>query len=90
MKSIWDVSADIRAGRLVVVLPEWRTPDVPLYALYQRSRYMAPRVRVLIDFLAVRFTQMAADMAPWLADPAPAHPPRRNAAVKRPAAPAPR
>lgn len=24
MKSIWDVGADLRAGRLVMLLPEWR------------------------------------------------------------------
>lgn len=63
MKSIWDVSADIRAGRLAIVLPEWRAPAAPVYALYQRTRYMAPRVRVLVEFLAARFAQMSPDVA---------------------------
>ena len=55
MKSVWDVRADLLAGRLRVVLPEWRTPDTPVHALYQRTRYMAPRVRALLDFLIERF-----------------------------------
>jgi DNA-binding transcriptional LysR family regulator len=60
MKSIWDVGADLKAGRLTVVLPEWRAPHAPVHALYPRSHYMAPRVRVLLDFLAARFS-VAAD-----------------------------
>jgi DNA-binding transcriptional LysR family regulator len=59
MKSVWDVGADLRAGRLHLVMPEWRSPDVPVHALYPRSRYMAPRVRVLLDFLIERFSKEA-------------------------------
>jgi hypothetical protein len=45
MKSIWDIGADLQAGRLQVLLPQWRTPDAPVHVFYQRTRYMAPRVR---------------------------------------------
>lgn len=62
MKSVWDVRADLLAGRLQVVLPEWRTPDTPVHALYQRTRYMAPRVRALLDFLIERFGQSFAEL----------------------------
>jgi DNA-binding transcriptional LysR family regulator len=62
MKSIWDIGADLQAGRLVILLPEWKTPQVPLHALYQRSRYMAPRVRVLLDFLVERFANAMRDL----------------------------
>ncbi|MDE1180966.1 LysR family transcriptional regulator [Paraburkholderia sp.] len=66
MKSIWDISADLSAGRLVIALPEWTTPQVPVYAFYQRSRFMAPRVRVLLDFLAERFASAETEIAPLL------------------------
>lgn len=55
LKSIWDVSADLVAGRLRVVMPEWQTTEAPVHALYSRSRYLAPRVRALLDFLRERF-----------------------------------
>jgi DNA-binding transcriptional LysR family regulator len=69
MKSIWDIGADLRAGRLTVLMPQWQTPDAPVHALYQRSRYMAPRVRALLDFLIARFSMAASDLEPYL-DPA--------------------
>jgi hypothetical protein len=55
MKSMWDIGTDLRAGRLNIVLPEWRSADAPVHALYQRNRYMAARVRALLDFLIQRF-----------------------------------
>ncbi len=57
MKSMWDIGADVRAGRLNVVLPQWRSTDAPVHALYPRNRYMAPRVRALLDFLVKRFAE---------------------------------
>ncbi|AYQ90348.1 MULTISPECIES: LysR family transcriptional regulator [Burkholderia] len=66
MKSIWDVGADLRAGRLVMLLPEWRCPEMPVHALFQRSQYLAPRVRALLDFLQERFGEAAEEIAPFL------------------------
>ncbi len=57
LKSIWDIAADVRAGRLRVLLPDWRHHDAPLHAIYHSKRYMAPRVRVLLDFLVERFAR---------------------------------
>src|SRR5258708_3836377 len=57
IKSMWDVEADLGADGLRILLPEWRYPDAPLHALYHRNRFMAPRVRVLLDFLSERFAQ---------------------------------
>ncbi|WDZ97219.1 LysR family transcriptional regulator [Herbaspirillum sp. WKF16] len=62
MKSVWDIGADLQAGRLQVLLPDWRTPDAPVHALYQRTRYMAPRVRALLDFLVERFEQAGVEL----------------------------
>jgi DNA-binding transcriptional LysR family regulator len=55
LQSIWDVADDVRAGRLKVLLPDWRHHDAPLHAIYPGKRYMAPRVRALLDFLIERF-----------------------------------
>lgn len=57
LKSIWDIADDVRAGRLKVLLPDWRHHDAPLHALYHSKRYMAPRVRTLLDFLIERFAR---------------------------------
>jgi DNA-binding transcriptional LysR family regulator len=43
---------DLRAGRLVELLPAWRSPDLPLTALYPYHRQMSPRIRVFVDWLA--------------------------------------
>lgn len=66
MKSVWDIGADLRAGRLQILMPDWRSPDVPVHALYQRSRYMAPRVRALLDFLIERFDTVSGDLEAYL------------------------
>jgi DNA-binding transcriptional LysR family regulator len=62
VKSMWDVEADLRSDGLRVLLPDWRYPDAPLHALYHRNRFMAPRVRVLLDFLAERFARVTAEL----------------------------
>lgn len=70
MKSVWDIGADLQAGRLQVVMPEWSTPDAPVHALFQRSRYMAPRVRALLDFLVERFARAERELGAVLRRPA--------------------
>ncbi|NPT53408.1 LysR family transcriptional regulator [Paraburkholderia elongata] len=62
IKSMWDVEADLRGDCLKILLPEWRYPDAPLHALYHRNRFMAPRVRVLLDFLSERFAQVSNEL----------------------------
>ncbi|MDR5805710.1 LysR substrate-binding domain-containing protein [Caballeronia sp. LZ001] len=66
MKSIWDIGADLQAGRLELLLPEWRCPDTPVHALFQRRQYMAPRVRALLDYLSAKFADATRDLAPYL------------------------
>lgn len=52
LKSMWEVGADIREGRLERVLPDWTPPGHAIYAIYPHSRLMPTRVRAFIDFLA--------------------------------------
>jgi DNA-binding transcriptional LysR family regulator len=62
LKSMWDIGADLRAGRLKILLPQWRSADAPVHALYRRNRYMAPRVRALLDFLIKRFAEESSNL----------------------------
>lgn len=49
-KSIWDVRADITAGRLMRVMPLYATPTEPLHAVYPHALHLAPRVRQFVDY----------------------------------------
>lgn len=51
---LWLVDDLIAAGRLVVVLPDFAVPSVPLNMLIVPERASAARVRLLIDFLVER------------------------------------
>ena len=46
----------LRRGALVPVLTEWHHVEpVPLYATYPSGRHLAPKVRVMMDFLVEQF-----------------------------------
>jgi DNA-binding transcriptional LysR family regulator len=49
------VGNDLRAGRLVQVLPEYHLPDIDVLALYPSRRHLSAKIRVMIDFLADAF-----------------------------------
>ncbi|RNF82046.1 LysR family transcriptional regulator [Montanilutibacter psychrotolerans] len=61
LHSTWHVAADLRAGRLQVVLPDWKLPDTTITALMPQRRLVPPRVRAFVDFLAEKF----GDTPPW-------------------------
>ncbi|HEX9181295.1 MAG TPA: LysR family transcriptional regulator [Burkholderiales bacterium] len=46
------VRADVAAGRLQEVLPEWSGPALEVRAVYASRRGLLPRVRLFVDFLA--------------------------------------
>ncbi|MFZ5508412.1 MAG: LysR family transcriptional regulator [Pseudomonadota bacterium] len=55
------VGDDLRAGRLVELMPQYRSLELGIYAVYPTRRHLPPRVRALIDFLAERFRE-----PPWV------------------------
>jgi len=61
-KTIWDANADIQAGKLKVLLPEYQLNEAGVYALFHASKYQVQRVRVLLDFLIERFEQASQSM----------------------------
>ncbi|HLW26394.1 MAG TPA: LysR family transcriptional regulator [Kiloniellales bacterium] len=52
---------DVRAGRLVQILPAYRPVGAAVHALYPHARHLAPKVRVFIDHLVERF----GGIPPW-------------------------
>jgi DNA-binding transcriptional LysR family regulator len=55
------IGEDLRAGRLVRVLRDYRLPDIDVLALYPSRRHVSAKVRAMIDFLVEAF----AGVAPW-------------------------
>lgn len=57
--SSWTVEEDIRAGRLVPLLPDWQPAALPVHLVYPWSRYYPARLR--------RFLEMMREVMPQIA-----------------------
>jgi len=55
MHSVWHVCDDLRAGRLVQVLPDYPLATTGIHAVMPQRRLAPPRVRAFVDFLAERW-----------------------------------
>lgn len=59
----WQISEELRTGKLVRVLSEYRAGhghlpfDNVLYAVYQPTRHLSPKVRAFVDYLARVFRE---------------------------------
>ena len=52
LRSTWDVGPELKSGRLVILLPQYRASHrVGIYAVYPSRRHLPQRTRVFIDFL---------------------------------------
>lgn len=51
------VGEDLAAGRLVELMPEFRSLELGIYAVYPTRKHVSQKVRVLIDFLADAFKE---------------------------------
>lgn len=47
--------AALREGQLELVLPAWRSPDIPIQAVYPSTRLLSPKVKTFVDHLQQRF-----------------------------------
>jgi DNA-binding transcriptional LysR family regulator len=56
-RSLWEVAADLRAGRLVTVLDQYAAPTMGIYAVFPQRRHLALRVRLLIEHLRNHYQQ---------------------------------
>lgn len=53
-KSRLDVTADLAAGRLVALCPEWQTEASPMYMVLPGRRQLTPGLRLLREFIGER------------------------------------
>lgn len=49
------IGKDIKEGRLVPVLPDYRLPDIDILAAYPSRRHLSAKVRMMVDYLAQAF-----------------------------------
>jgi DNA-binding transcriptional LysR family regulator len=57
LKSAIDVEADLRAGHLVRVLPDWQSEPAPICALFPSNRQLSNRVRLFLEAMAERLRE---------------------------------
>lgn len=57
MRAEWDVARHLRDGRLVLVLPQWDTPEADIHAIYPQRLQLSSRVRSFVDFMAEALAQ---------------------------------
>ncbi len=55
MRAEWDIERYLKSGRLVQVLPHWRTPDADIYAVWPQRHQHSTRVRAFVDFIGAAF-----------------------------------
>jgi DNA-binding transcriptional LysR family regulator len=60
LQPTYQANVCLHEGSLQVVLPEWKLPDMAIYALYPSRKHLSPAVRALLDFLVERFETL-----PW-------------------------
>lgn len=53
------IADELRSGLLVEVLPQYRSLELGIYALYPTRKHVLPKVRLLIDYLAQSFADKA-------------------------------
>jgi DNA-binding transcriptional LysR family regulator len=61
LHSSWHVNDDLRTGRLQVVLPDYPPPESGIHAVMPQRRFVPPRVRAFVEFLAGKL----GETPPW-------------------------
>ncbi|HTB03595.1 MAG TPA: LysR family transcriptional regulator [Bradyrhizobium sp.] len=60
---LFEVLDDLRSGMLVCVLSEFPAPSIPLSLVYSSRRHLAPRTRVVFEFLVEQVREVQAMLA---------------------------
>jgi DNA-binding transcriptional LysR family regulator len=60
---LFEVLDDLRSGVLVCMLSEFPTPSIPLSLVYPSRRHLAPRTRVVFEFILEQGRQVQAMLA---------------------------
>jgi DNA-binding transcriptional LysR family regulator len=59
LRAAWDIERYLESGRLVEVLPGYKTPDADIYAVYAPRHQLSARIRTFVEFLGERFERFA-------------------------------
>jgi DNA-binding transcriptional LysR family regulator len=57
---LFEVLDDLRSGMLVCMLSEFPVPSIPLSAVYPSRRHLAPRTRLVLDFILEQVREVQA------------------------------
>ena len=57
MRAEWDIERYLQSGRLVQVLPNFKTPDADIYAVYPQRHQLSARIRTFVDYLSDSFSR---------------------------------
>jgi len=49
------IGPDLAAGTLIELMPDFRSPEFGIHAVYPTRKHVAPKVRLLVDFLIASF-----------------------------------
>lgn len=55
LMSNWLMQAELAAGTVISILPDWTPPVSTVHAVYPAQRNLAPRTRAVMDFLVAEF-----------------------------------
>jgi len=64
----YSVKAEVAAGRLLKVLPEWSLPESGIYAVFPAARHRPQKVRAFLELLRLHIEQRGGDASPPVAD----------------------
>ena len=65
----YQVASDVRAGRLVVLLPELEPPPIPVHVLHAADGHPPARVRAFVDFVVTKLrADQRLDPERWIQD----------------------
>jgi DNA-binding transcriptional LysR family regulator len=56
-RSMWEVGAEIEAGRLATVLDQFAAPGNDIHAVFAQRRHLPLRIRAFVDFLRHSYAQ---------------------------------
>ena len=48
----FSIRKEIKEGKLVQILPEWKSEPMPIYIVYPQTRHVTNKVRVFVDWVA--------------------------------------
>jgi LysR family transcriptional activator of dmlA len=63
MRAEWDIKHYLDDGQLVVVLPDYDTPNADIFAVYSQRHQMANRIRAFVELVALELQTAASRQA---------------------------